>query len=767
LATEYNGLARTYQLLYEKPEAVENYAKALKLATEIGDRTLVARALNNLASTYTSVGERTPADYARATSLLRQALTDWRAIGDRSNEAATLVNLGQVAVATHQYQLALRSLEPALHLARSAGNRAAELAALKYVGDAYAGRRMWKAAFERYDTALPLATEYGFAGSDAAVLLAMARAERGRGDLDAARTRTEAAIAKIEALRSRVVSQDYRASFFAEARVYYDFYIDLLMQMHRREPTKGYDRRALEASERAPARSLLEMLAESNALVPRDVDPKLAARIATLRDTIDAKASVMIQATGGDRATSAELHQDIERLTSEYESAVAEARSQSARYTELAEPETLTCDRIQTEVLDRDTALVEYWLGDTSSYAWVVTTDAVRGVSLPKRALVEQATRRLYDAISTAPAWTTRQLELASAADSSPTRRATETRLAQGYLAAARPLSRMLLDPIWSDLGARRLLVVADGALHYLPFGSLPIGAPDTSGEKPLVADREVVNAPSASIVPVLRHDESERARPTKQIAMFADPVFDPSDERVSRAGNSGAKENAGSAPDSARDLELATVAHAASDTGALGPSRTIPRLASTRQEADAVRALVPGDSSMFAVDFAASRETAMSSGLASYRVVHFATHGLLDARHPELSGLLLSLCNEDGSPKSGFLSTAEVFGLKLNADLVVLSACQTGLGKEVRGEGLVGLTRAFMYAGSPRVVVSLWSVSDRATASLMSEFYRAMLVRGQTPAAALRSAQIATWQHDGWRAPYYWAPFVLQGEWR
>jgi CHAT domain-containing protein len=169
----------------------------------------------------------------------------------------------------------------------------------------------------------------------------------------------------------------------------------------------------------------------------------------------------------------------------------------------------------------------------------------------------------------------------------------------------------------------------------------------------------------------------------------------------------------------------------------------------------------------MFALDFAANRETALSDDLVNYRIVHFATHGYLDAKNPKFSGLLLSLCDERGSPRLGFISTPKVFGMKLNADLVVLSACQTGLGREVRGEGLVGLTRAFMYAGSPRVVVSLWKVDDRATSELMKSFYAEMLKSGKTPAAALRAAQIATWQHDGWRAPFYWAPFVLQGDWR
>lgn len=152
---------------------------------------------------------------------------------------------------------------------------------------------------------------------------------------------------------------------------------------------------------------------------------------------------------------------------------------------------------------------------------------------------------------------------------------------------------------------------------------------------------------------------------------------------------------------------------------------------------------------------------------MSRYRVLHFATHGLLNSQHPELSGIVLSLVDERGRPQDGFLRLHEIYNLKLGADLVVLSACQTALGKEIKGEGLVGLTRGFMYAGAPRVVSSLWNVDDRATAELMKRFYEAMFIQGMPPAAALRAAQTSLRREKGWAAPYYWAGFTLQGEWR
>jgi CHAT domain-containing protein len=170
----------------------------------------------------------------------------------------------------------------------------------------------------------------------------------------------------------------------------------------------------------------------------------------------------------------------------------------------------------------------------------------------------------------------------------------------------------------------------------------------------------------------------------------------------------------------------------------------------------------------MQAFDFAASFATATNPQLSQYRIVHFATHGILNSVHPELSGVVLSLVDEKGTPQqNGFLRLRHIFNLNLPAELVVLSACETGLGQDVKGEGLVGLTRGFMYAGAPRVLVSLWSVNDRGTSELMSRFYKKMLQEGLHPAAALRAAQIEMLQNSQWKEPYYWAAFTLQGEWR
>jgi CHAT domain-containing protein len=299
------------------------------------------------------------------------------------------------------------------------------------------------------------------------------------------------------------------------------------------------------------------------------------------------------------------------------------------------------------------------------------------------------------------------------------------------------------------------LLVVGEGVLQYIPFGSLPAPAAGREKKRPLLVDHEVVSLPSASVLAVLRKELAARKPAPRAVAVLADPVFSTDDPRVKIA-----QQNRATKTD---DVIAATeVERSARESGVA----SLSRLRFSRQEADAIAALFSSSKSLKAIDFEANRSTAVSPDIAEYRIVHFATHVLINSQHPELSGVVLSLVDAQGRTQDGFLRLHEIYNLRLGADLVVLSACQTALGKEVKGEGLIGLTRGFMYAGAPRVVASLWSVEDRATAELMKRFYRAM-GRGMTAAGALRAAQVEMWKVGGWEDPFYWGGFVLQGEWR
>jgi CHAT domain-containing protein len=304
-------------------------------------------------------------------------------------------------------------------------------------------------------------------------------------------------------------------------------------------------------------------------------------------------------------------------------------------------------------------------------------------------------------------------------------------------------------------------------------------GAPISRPPSPhlLITEHEIVNLPSATTLAAIRSETVDRKRAETTVAIIADPVFETTDPRVFSSLKKAASNKVVSRPRSGGESETTPELQVSTANGDLLRSmRSVSlsnerggfsRLPFSREEANAIASLAPKSSLMEAIDFQANRANATSGALARYRIVHFATHGLLNSEQPELSGLVLSLVDESGKPQDGFLRMHEIYNLQLPADLVVLSACQTALGKQIKGEGLVGLTRGFMYAGTQRVVASLWQVDDLATAELMKKFYRGMVKEGLRPAQALRLAQLDMLKQKQWSSPYFWAAFTIQGEWR
>jgi CHAT domain-containing protein len=283
-----------------------------------------------------------------------------------------------------------------------------------------------------------------------------------------------------------------------------------------------------------------------------------------------------------------------------------------------------------------------------------------------------------------------------------------------------------------------------------------------------MLAAHEIVSLPSASALAVLRQVTLGREPPKGTVAVFADPVFASDDPRLDARREVGPRRGARDTGARGSSESSSGMSHVLRDIGFLRSGELgIRRLEATRQEAAAIVALAPTGTTLRAMDFDASRSAAMSAVLGQYRIVHFATHGVSNIDHPAMSGILLSMFDDGGRPQDGFLRVRDIYDLDLNADLVVLSACSTALGKQIRGEGTVGIVRAFLYAGAERVVATLWKVDDEATRQLMSRFYREMFESHQTPSAALRSAQLAMWRETEWQSPFFWAAFVLQGEWR
>jgi CHAT domain-containing protein/Tfp pilus assembly protein PilF len=771
----YN-IGKLQAALGEREKALDGYAQALDLFRAIGDRNGEAITLNSLGALEASSGAK-----SKALDFYELALSTWRATGNRWGEAHALFNLGELRGESGAKQTALDHYSRSLALFRDVKFPWGEALALNGLGKLYASSEESRKALDYYRQALPLWRNIGDRSGEAGTLANLARVERDLGDLNEARRHIEAALDITEALRMKFSSRQLRASYFGATQQHHELYIDVLMRLHRLRPSEGHDVSALGASERARARGLLEMLAEASADISEGIDAALLERERSLQKRINASAEYQYRLLRErhTREQAEAAKRELDSLIDESRQVEAKIRETSPRYAELKYPQPLGLPEIK-RMLDPETLLLEYSLGDERSYLWAVTPTRVESFELPKRAEIEALARQSYEWLAAGETGAQLRARLAR-----PTAKTPEW---------ADALSRILLSPVASRLGKKRLVIVADGALQYIPFAALPDPATGRRGDgatggrsergigrmkeprpvapsprrpvafTPLIANHEIVSLPSASSLAALRRELAGRAPAPKTVAVIADPVFEESDVRIKSNVGNVATPNDKQAERGGAEQE---VSRSALEVSAADAQQRLQRLIFSRREADEITALTREGMSFKALDFKANRATALGPDLSRYQIIHFATHGLLNSLHPELSGVVLSLVDEDGRSQDGFLRLHDIYNMKLGADLVVLSACKTGLGKDIKGEGLVGLTRGFLYAGAPRVVASLWKVDDRATAELMKLFYQRMLRDGLRPAAALRSAQIDMQKHPRWAAPYYWAGFTLQGEWK
>jgi CHAT domain-containing protein/Tfp pilus assembly protein PilF len=743
-----SGIAYVYYDTGEPARALEYYDRALSLFRQAKYPNGEGGVLNDYAAVYFSLGE-----YQKALEYLQQSVSIFRSTGNRRMEIVGLRDIGRVFDARGDKAMALGTYLRALSFYHAEKGLRGEAITLNLIGDIYQGRGELPKALDYYTRALALCRQAEYLLGEGATQYNIARVQRDLGNLAEARRRMDGALGVVESLRRKVTSQDLRASYFATVRQHYELYIDILMKSQKQDPNAGFASAAFEISEKSRARSLLESLNEARADIRQGVEPALLERERNLEQAINAMAErhgqlVANKETAEAQTVAAELNQ----LTTEYDEVKAQIKFRSPRYAALTQPQPLGLKEIQNRLLNDNSVLLEYMLGDERSYLWAVTRAGISSYELPSRTQIEDAVqkfRKLLTAHQPVPneSFDERQARIKEA----------ESNISE----AATTLSQMILGPVAGTLGTKRLLIVPDGVLQYIPFQALPspsktsistAQAPvDSTEQLPLLVDHEIVNEPSASALALVLSDTSQRQPAPNSVAIFANPVFDVDDPRVKSPGTAQAQSVESKKPQTFRD------------TG-FGEGK-IPALPASREEAEAIMAVAPWGTGMKALGFDANRAAINKPELAQYRIVHFATHGFIDYQHPELSGLVLSRVDRDGRPQEGFVRLHDIYNLKLSADLVVLSACNTGLGKDVKGEGLIGLTRGFMYAGAGGVAASLWKVDDDATAELMKNFYEGMFKRGLTPAAALRDAQLDLRKQKRWHAPYYWAAFVIQGQ--
>ena len=707
-----NNIAESYRRLGMYDKAIEKTVESFPAVERLNLPRRTARTMYMLAGTYFEHG-----DLDRADETLKKSLDLYRTTEDRLGYAETLGLAGRMMYASGDTERALATFAEARPLLQKSQSRGGEASLLATWADVDIERGDFAGALAKLDdaTALSRAIANRYTENRSEYLRAVAYQRTGR--IDDAVAAIRRAIDNVEAMRGSIVRSDLRTSYLAAVRSYYDLYVDLLQQ-------RGDAAAAFEISERARARALLEGLAESAAKIQKGADPALIAKQRAIQRELNARESYraeVAQREGENSAAARAVAADIERLLEQWTALRAQVRVASPAYAALQQPQPIDLPHLQGSLLDAGTAMVAYHIGRDRGYVWVIDRDSIGVEPLPGMTQIDAVARRYHEALSL-------EVESLTAAQ--------RDKAAAAVAAAGRELAAIVWKPIEARVKGRRLLIVADRALHYVPFAALP-----TSAGKPVLATHEIAYLPSASVLSSLRA-ASRRVTLTASTAVFADPVFSRSDPRFAPGSD----------------------ANGASQSRA-GENGLYARLRFSRREAEAISERAPG--AYQALDFAATKSAVVSRDLKKYSVLHFATHGSLNAEHPELSGLVLSLFDRNGKPIDGFLRLHEIYNLDLSADLVVLSACRTALGREVHGEGLIGLTRGFMYAGASRVVSSVWNVDDRASALLMSRFYDAMRTRQLAPAAALRDAQLSLMNDPRWSNPHYWAAFGLQGEWK
>lgn len=586
------------------------------------------------------------------------------------------------------------------------------------------------------------------------------------------------ALKTIETIREGSLRADEsRTTFLATTKDVYDEASSILAEMALlSSPSAGplsgkaldYAAESFKVTEAGRARSLLDMLSEVNAQITEGVPADLLKRKQDnlARQQELAQELTGISLAGEQKEKPSQLEEQLDKLQTEFDDIENQIRTASPRYAGLTAAQPLALSEVQQNVLDDNTVLLEYSLGGDSSYLFAVTRSGVSLFKLPRRSdvgklatdfraqLIPPKLQRRIVGIDVAPD-EQRGLGLVQGPSEN----------LSAFVAASNALYKTVIEPAAALIGSKRLLIVADGALNYVPFEALitSTDGADYASLGYLIKTNEVVYSPSASVIAAIRQQANKPSG--KNLLIVADPIFRSDDPRLKGAG-AGTTASA-EARGIGLGLESAVSDVAGSSTPATGGLQ-LARLVGTRIEAEEIGkiARAGGGQPDLWTDLNASEDNVRSRDVTNYRVVHIATHGLLNAERPQFTGVVLSLVGNKAS--DGFLRTDEIFNLRMGASLVMLSACETGLGKEKRGEGVIGLTRAFMYAGAPTVGVSLWSVADKSTAELMTDFYRRLL--GPNPVTApgaMKEAQLAMIAGKKYSAPFYWAPFVLVGEWR
>lgn len=728
-----------YFVLKDYVRARDFYQESLALARLAKDVEQEAFALNAIGRTYVSME-----DTQERLKYYLQAIAVYKNIGKSFELPSSFIGVAVTYNLLGDYKKAEEYLKQALEISQRFNDRATEANALYFIGIAKLSTNDLNEATECFNKSLELYEKTGYLLGKIKNLYQLALLER-KKDLPKAIRLIEEALEIIETFRSNINSQELGESYFDKIQNYYDLYIDLLVELDKKEQKGNFVVKALEINEKRRARNLREILTEAKIDIREGVNAQLLEKEKEIQIKLSIKdqqkRELLTKKTSIEKLE--KLDKEIRDLIYQRKETQAQIKASSPAFAALTQIQDVSLPTIQN-LLDENTILLEYSLGKDNSYLWLVTSNSVKCYKLTSSAEIEKQAQIVYKLLVNRDLYTNLK---------------TTSSLESEYKLAVSKLSELILVPVSSQLENKRLLVVADGMLQYIPFSILSKNnsLDKTANFTPLILENEVINLPSAATLLLLR-EKKENSNNT--ITIIADPVFTSSDPRIKQQ----IVKNTNKQQEDKTKRESNLLAKISKERE-INNINDLSRLPFSRQEATTIAGLLAKENYQQFLDFDADYDLLTRGKLSSNKVLHFATHSIINNVYPELSGIVLSLVDREGKPKNGFLQLQEIYNLKFSADLVVLSACQTALGKEIKGEGLVGLTRGFMYAGAKQVIASLWKVDDRATAELMKYFYQNLFKNNQSPSQALREAQLQMMKQPRWKSPYYWAAFVLQGD--
>ncbi len=722
-------------------------------------------------------------DLTLAKKSYQKALELFDAIEDESGTSQLLSVLGEISLQLGDEDSAFKFFNKSLEISIRSADPVAQGLVARKIGDAYQNQGNYKLALSHYRSALKTLEKVGIKHTIADVYkkigtlflnqsnlsqakkyftLAshinkeildkfelsnnyynLALVEKSRNNIDFAIIKVEDSLRITETLYSDVTNNTLKRSYFSNVFDRYEIYIYLLMQKYKKELNPNLVLQALKLSEKSRSRSMLEKLILSEAKLTKDASPETVTKENEIHNLLNINSNKLIEllSQSANQIEIESISSKIKELEHELEEIKAELKQKSPIYSAIKNPESFDLTDFQQNILDDNSILLEFSLGEEESYLWLVSKTNFSHVILPGRKNIEASIEKIHQTFTSRQPSQNEDIEtyLKRSRDAEDV-----------YNQEISLLSKEILEPIAEKIANKRLIIVPDGKLTLLPFATLihPIT------KQPLIHNNEIVYQPSATFLSFLTKLKNKNNPPQKDLLVFADPVFSDDDVRLNIKPKNEVY-SPGIMSLNLRDFNL------------MDENGRISRLFASQGEAESITKIVGTTQTSIISGFEANRERVLNSDLSNYKILHFATHGLVDVKRPEISSIVLSQFDIDGNKNEGFIRLQDIYALNLNTDLVVLSSCESGVGKEIRGEGLLSINNAFLQAGAKSVLSSAWRVDDQATAELMKLFYQELVDKKLPPSEALRQAQIKLSENPQYSSPFYWAAFTVHGEFR